>query len=97
MGGCLWAAVVNGEREHAAQTVDALRAPFLVRVEDDFRIGAGAEAVAAARQFRPQVQEVVDLAVEHDGQGAVLVEHGLVAAGEVDDGQAAHAQVEVKG
>src|SRR4029079_14510121 len=35
---------------------------------------------------------VVDLAVEDDPGAAVLVGHGLMAAGEVDDGQAPHGE-----
>jgi hypothetical protein len=42
--------------------------------------------------LRAEVLVVIDFAVEDDGDGVVFVEHGLVAAGEVNDGQAAMAE-----
>ena len=45
------------------------------------------EAVARACQVRAQLAEVVDLAVEHDHDRAVLVVDRLVAGVEVDDPQ----------
>ena len=44
------------------------------------------------QQLLPQFLEVVHLTVEDDDQGAVLIEHGLFAALQVDDGQAAVTQ-----
>ena len=53
--------------------VDAVRAEFLVQVEDDLRIAARTEAVAAGLQPRSMIGVVVDLAVEDQPDGAVLV------------------------
>ena len=47
----------------------------------------GGEGVPGGFQLGAQLHEVVDLAVEHDDDAAVLVEHGLAAALQVDDGQ----------
>ena len=51
--------------------------------------------VAAALELLAQILEVVDLTVEDDTDGFVLVVDGLVAADDVDDRQAAHAQAHV--
>ena len=42
---------------------------------------------ALAAQSLPQLAEVVDLAVEDDDDGSVLVEDRLIAGNEVDDPQ----------
>src|SRR6185369_9671570 len=49
-------------------------------------------AVAPRLQAGPEGRVVVDLAVEHDPDRAVLVGHGLVPAGHVHDGQPPVAQ-----
>jgi hypothetical protein len=82
----------DGEGEHAAEMVDAVRAPFLIGMEDDLGVGAGAEAVAMGLQFPAQVEEVVDFAVVDDPAGFVLIGDGLVAGGEVNDAEAGHGQ-----
>jgi hypothetical protein len=41
--------------------------------------------MAQALQLLPQLGEIVDLAVEDDGLGAVLIEDRLVAACKIDD------------
>ena len=79
--------VPDGEREHAAEALDRAVAPFLVAVDDDLGVGAGAEAMAARRQVRPHVGEVVDLAVEDGPDGAVFVAERLIAGREIDDAE----------
>jgi hypothetical protein len=61
-------------------------------VHDHLGVRARREAVPAREQLLPQRLEVVDLAVEDHHHRPVLVEHGLVARGQVDDGQAAMTQ-----
>jgi hypothetical protein len=85
--------VPDREGEHALESLDAVGAPFLVAVHDDFGVGVAAEHVAPAQQFLADGLEVVDLAVEDDLDVAVLVGHGLAAVfGEVDDAQSAVAE-----
>ena len=81
--------VPDGEGEHAPEELQAADPVFLVEMEDHFRVGAGAEPVAASHQVGPEVLEIVDLPVEDDPDRAVLVRHRLVAGGaEIDDAEA---------
>ena len=61
-------------------------------MDDHLGVALGGEAVAVAAQAAPQLAEVVDLAVEHDGHRAILVVDGLVARDEVDHAQALDAE-----
>ncbi len=54
----------------------------------------GPKHVPATAQILPQLQIVVDFAVEHDLHGAVLVGDRLPAAGDIDDAQAPHAEAD---
>ena len=69
-----------------------LFAPLLVPVQQNFGVGPGGEGVPGAHQFGGQLLEVVDLAVKDDGEVLVLIEHGLLAALQVNDGKAALAK-----
>ena len=55
------------------------------------------EAMAAAFEVGTKLGKVVDLAVVDDPGAAVFVEDGLVAAGEIDDAEAAHAEARAIG
>ena len=79
------AGVVDGDREHAAQALPQPRAPLLVPVHEHLGVAPRGEPVARALELAAQLQVVVDLAVLHDDDGAVLVGDRLVAAGQVDD------------
>ena len=81
------AAVPQCEREHPVQLADAVRSELLVEVDDDLGVTVGGEAMAVRPQPAPELTEVVDLAVQHDGHGAILVVDRLVAGHEVDDPQ----------
>ena len=61
-------------------------------MDDDLGVAARAEHVPERRQLGHQLPVVVDLAVEDDDDGAVLVEHRLLAGRQVDDRQALVAQ-----
>jgi hypothetical protein len=87
-------AVVDHDREHAVQRLREVRAALLVQVDEHFRVRVRLETVAATLELRAQLAVVVDLAVEEHTGRAFLVEDGLVAGGEVDDGEAPHAQRE---
>src|SRR5450759_4098905 len=66
-------------------------------MNDDFGVGVGVEAMAAAFELGAEFGKVVNLAVENDPCVAVFVENGLMASGEVDDGEAAHAEASAVG
>ena len=51
--------VPQGEGEHAVEEFEALRPVFLVRVEDDLRVGASPKDVADLFEPRPEFEEVV--------------------------------------
>jgi hypothetical protein len=53
--------------------------------------------MAAALEFRTKVGEVVNLTVENNPGAAVFVKYGLMAPGEIDDAEAAHAQTSAVG
>ena len=88
--------VPEREGEHPAEPLDALLAPLLPGVDDDFRIALRAEHVAARGELRDELLVVVDLAVEDDDDAAVLVVERLLAGGEVDDGEPAVAETEAR-
>lgn len=89
--------VPQRDREHPAQRVDEPVAALLVEVDDDFGVRSRPEAVAARRQVRAQRRVVVDLAVAHGDDIAVLRGDRLVAGGEVDDREAAESQADAGG
>ena len=80
-----FARIPDRDREHSTQPLPQLRTPLLVAVHEHFGVAARAEAVAGALELVHQLAVVVDLAVLHDDDGAVLVRDRLIAAGEVDD------------
>ena len=53
----------------------------------------GAHAVAGGNQFRTQFGIVIDFAVEQDTNRKILVPHRLMAAGDIDDREAAEAEM----
>ena len=67
---------------------------LLVEVRDHLGVALGREAVAARAQLVAQLAEVVDLAVEHDDDRAVLVGDRLIAGDEVDDSQPLDAETD---
>src|SRR5437870_10514948 len=80
------------KREHPTQPLHAVGPKLLVQVNDHLRVRAGVEAVATSFQCRAQLWEVVDLPIEDDPDGSVLVVDGLMSGRQVDDTQSAHAQ-----
>src|ERR1700686_1245141 len=84
--------IIDGEPEHATQLLDAVGAHFFVQVNDDFRVGMRVEMMAPAFEFGSKFGEVVNLAVENNPGIAIFVEDRLMASGEINNTQAAHAQ-----
>ncbi len=82
--------IPDRQAEHAAQPRDGVAPPLLVCVDDRFRVGGRVEPVPVRLELGAQLVVVVDLAVEHDPDGAILVVNRLMPGREVDDAQAAH-------
>src|SRR6185369_10910131 len=61
--------------------------PFFVSVNDDFRIAMGAEDVTFRQQLIAQFVEIIYLAVVGDCDRAVFVRDGLMARGNINDGE----------
>ena len=76
---------IQRDGKHAAQTRKARRVPLDERTQNSFRIAVGVEAMAECLQFAPQFHVVVNFAVEHNGDIAVVRDNRLVAATEVND------------
>src|SRR5205823_123574 len=77
------------EGEHAAQPLDQPVALLLVEVDEDLRVAVRAEVMAPGLEAGAEFLEVVDLAVEDDLDGAVLVAQRLGPPFQVDDRQSA--------
>ena len=69
------------------EPVYEVRSLVLVEVGDHLRVAAGRERVPGALQAGAQLAVVVDLAVEDDRDGSILVEDRLIAGRQVDDAQ----------
>ncbi len=61
-------------------------------MEDYLAVRVGFEDVPRGQQVLADGLEVVNFPVEDQDLGFVLIEHGLAAPGQVDNGQAAEAQ-----
>src|SRR5437763_12819837 len=82
------AAVVDRESEHAVEFERQFLAPFLPAMDQDLGIGMmRGEFVSAAHELPAELRMIVEFAVEHDADLAVLVPHRLVAACDIDDRQ----------
>jgi hypothetical protein len=86
--------VPQGEREHPAQALHEGRGRLLVEVEQDLAVAAGAQPMTAATQPRRLFRCVVDVAVAHGPQAAILVGQRLATAGLVDQRQAPVAEAQ---
>ncbi len=84
--------IPQGKGVHAAQMPEQVKAIVLVQVDDGFAIAGGVRLVPALHQRLAQFAIVINLAVKHQRDAAILVVQRLVAAFHVDDAQAAHAQ-----
>ena len=63
----------NSEGEHAPEMGHTVCSVLFVRVDDDLGVGAGREAVPEIQQGLPDVLVVVNLAIENDPDGTVLI------------------------
>src|SRR6516165_4568430 len=85
------------DREHPVELVQKVEAAVLVQMDEYFSVGmVCGEPVSGTLQRFAQLHVIVDLAVEDDRDGPILVEHRLVARCHVDDREAPHAQRNVR-
>src|SRR5581483_9204175 len=91
----LWA-IPDGEGEHTAQEFDRAAAVFFVEMEDGFGVAMRAVAMAFGFEVGAIIGVIVDFAVEDDGDGVVFVEHGLMAAREINDRETAMGESDVR-
>src|SRR5712692_4093140 len=70
--------------------LDTLITVFLVGVNDGLGVTIGAEVMAAFLKFLLKLTIVVDFPVQDDENAPIFVKNGLVAAGQVNDREAAH-------
>ena len=80
--------IADGEGEHPVKTRDRVIAPGFVGPQHDLGIAARPERVAFSDQFIAQFACIVNLSVENDGNGIVLVQHRLMAVRHIDHAQA---------
>ncbi len=105
----LFAQAIAGEKQRAVLRIpqhkgklagkmaDAITAPLLPGVQDDFGIRRGSEVMPFFLQFLAQFAIVENLTVEGEAEIARLVEHRLGAGDEIDDGKAAVAESDAGG
>ncbi|MNK76733.1 hypothetical protein D3C87_963100 [compost metagenome] len=67
----------NGKREHAIELRQQRFAPGVVALEQHFGVATGVEGVTQRFKFGTQFREVVDRAVEGQGQAQLAVDHRL--------------------
>ena len=84
--------VPKRQGEHAVEALDEGRAPLLVGVHRDLDVAGAREGVSGRDELGAKHPVVVDLAVAHQVDGAVLARERLPAPCYVDDREAAHAE-----
>src|SRR2546430_10692561 len=81
------------ERKNSVEFFDEIDPPFLVAVQQDLGVCPRSKLMARRQQIFSELRKVVNLAIENNPDGLVLVRHRLMACGtEVDDAQAAVSQ-----
>src|SRR3970282_2802779 len=84
--------IPKSKTEHALQLGDNALPTFLIEMDNDFGVSAGAKPVALGDQEGPQLLVVIDLAVVDDPNGFVLIADRLLSTAQVDDLQPSMAQ-----
>jgi hypothetical protein len=85
--------VPDGEGEHAIEPVQAVFPELLVEMQQYFCVGLRDQLVPSTPELLRQLHVVVDFPVEDDPEGAIAVDHRLVARRrQVEDRQTAHSE-----
>jgi len=69
-----------------------LGARVFVIVREKVHVGSGGKAVTASLEVSEPLDELVQLAVTHYNDAAILIVDRLVTALDIDDGEAPHAE-----
>src|SRR5580704_3842143 len=91
------AQIKQSESKHTAKFGETLLAPFFPGMHEDFGVGLGGKAMAAEGQGFAHLAVVVQFAVKNYSDIVSFVPNGLLTAGQIDNGQAAHAQSQTGG
>src|SRR5262249_22799869 len=83
-------AIPDSERKHAVDALDELISPLEIGAQHHLGIASRRKEMTAGLKGALELLELVGLAVEDDG--AILAKHGLSAASDVEDRQAAVTQ-----
>ena len=79
--------IPQNKRKFAAQAVQALRAEIFVKMQSDFAVGSGAQAVARLFEFPLNRFVAVEFAVHHDVASFVLARDRLISGRQIDDAE----------
>ncbi len=91
---CLASArIVQRKREHPVELLHAIFSPFLIGVNDNFSVRARAEGMSLLDELIVKFDVIIDLSVETNRQGTVLIVDRLPSPIQVDDGESPHAHV----
>ena len=85
-------AIPDRKREHPSELLDTPVAEILVEMDDALGVGVRPKAMAGGFEPRPQLPEVVQLAVVDDPNRLVLVRDRLLAGVKIDDRQPPHSE-----
>ena len=75
----LFGFIPKSKGKHAVEVLKRIDALFLVKVKNDFRIRLGPETMTASDQLLAQGRVIVNLTVENQPKGFILIGEGLSA------------------
>jgi hypothetical protein len=88
------AGVPDGEGKHAVEFRETVGPIFSPGLEEDFRIGLGAEGGSAGFEIATEFEVVINLSIKNDVPAAIGGGHGLGSAGEIENAEAAVAEAD---
>jgi len=84
-----FAGVPDGEGEHAVEPRQTVGPVFSPSLEENFRIGLGAEGGSTSFEIATELEVVVNLSIKNDVPASICGGHGLGSAGEIENTEAA--------
>jgi hypothetical protein len=86
--------VPNGESKHPIEVLNETGAILFIGVHNYFPVTPGAELMPGPDQVPAQIRIIIDFPIEYQPEGLILVGHGLLSGGEINDGQAPVSQTQ---